>query len=237
MNIAAESTIFRRHTLDNFETTFADRHLLHGNVEKWARETPQAVAMVEVETGREITYQYFDAVATALAIKLVDLGFQKGDFFATSLPLIAQHIFLEYACFKVGIIFAPLDLRLKGPEVVRSLSLIQAKGFAFLGPTPVADFRELGRLVQQECPYVTHLLQFSPEEETIDGATSVFSLVGELMPWVADPQCAPGYPAYLDRHQSVNENDGALVIYTTDQPVTPSRPSWGTVESPAKTWR
>ncbi len=215
MDPASEVTIFQRHTLEDFETTFADRHLLHGNVEKWAKETPDAVAMVEVETGREITYQYFDAVATALAIKLVDLGFQKGDFFATSLPLVAQHIFLEYACFKVGIIFAPLDLRLKGPEVVRSLSLIQAKGFAFLGPTPVADFRELGRLVQQECPYVGHLLQFSPVEETIDGATSVFSLVGELLPWVADPKSAPGYAAYQARHQAVNEDDGALVIYTT----------------------
>ncbi|MBY0587133.1 acyl--CoA ligase [bacterium] len=215
MATAGATVSFDRYTLNDYETTFADRHLLHGNIEKWAKETPDALAIVEVETGREISYEYFDRVATALAIKLIDLGFQKGDFFASSLPLIAQHVFLEYACFKVGVIFAPLDLRLKGPEVIRSLSLIKAKGFAFLGPTPVADFRELGKLVQQEAPYVEHLLQFSPPEETIAGATSVYSLVGELMPWLADPTSAPRYRDYRARHEAIQETDGALVIYTT----------------------
>jgi acyl-CoA synthetase (AMP-forming)/AMP-acid ligase II len=215
MATAGRSVDFCLRTLTDYETTFADRHLLHGNVEKWARETPDAIAMVEVESGREISYQYFDAVSTALAIKLVDLGFQKGDFFASSLPLIAQHVFLEYACFKVGVIFAPLDLRLKGAEVVRSLAMINAKGFAFLGATAVADFRELGRLVKKECPSVEQLLQFSPPEETIPEATSVFSLVAELLPWVADPATAPKYQEYRDRHDSIRPTDGALVIYTT----------------------
>ena len=202
-------------TLEDFEVEFADRHLLHGNVEHWALETPDALAIVETETGREITYQYFDGAATALAMKLLDLGFRKGDFLATSLPLIPQHIFLEYACFKIGVIFAPLDLRLKGAEVVRSLSLIQAKGFVFLGETPVADFRELGRLVQSECSFVEHLIQFSAPEETIEGALSVFSVMSEIMPWVADPTNSRMHRPYLAAHANVTEYDPALVIYTT----------------------
>lgn len=202
-------------TLEDFDVEFADRHLIHGNVERWARETPDAFAIVETESGREITYQYFDAAATALAMKLLNLGFRKGDFLASSLPLVPQHLFLEYACFKIGVIFAPLDLRLKGPEVVRSLGLVQAKGFVFLGNTPVADFSELGRLVQAECPFVEHLIQFASPEETIEGALSVFSIMAEIMSWVSDPTSSRYYRAYVDAHANVSEYDPALVIYTT----------------------
>lgn len=215
MTTARTAMIAEQYTLDDYETRFADQHLLHGIMEKWARERPDGVAVVETETGREITYQYFDAVTTALAHKLVDLGFRKGDFFASSLPLVPQHLFLEYACFKIGVIFAPLDLRLKGPEVLRSLELIQAKGFAFLGPTPVADFRELGKLVESACPYVEHLIQFSPPEETIEGALSAFEMVAELAPLLMDPAASPVHDLYQELHDAVDERDGALVIYTT----------------------
>ena len=143
------------------------------------------------------------------------MDFAKETFLATSLPLIPQHIFLEYACFKIGVIVAPLDLRLKGAEVVRSLGLIRAKGFVFLGQTPVADFRELGRLVQLECPYVELLIQFSSPEETIEGASSVFSVMNEIMPWVADPTSSRLYRSYVAARSNITEYDPALVIYTT----------------------
>lgn len=202
-------------TLEDYETEFADRHLLHGNLEKWARERPDTVAIIEAESGREFTYKQINAFATAIAIRLVEAGFRKGDFYASSLPLVAEHAFLEYACFKIGVMFAPLDLRLKGPEVLRSLGLIRAKGFAFLGNTPFADFRELGRLVQAECPYVEHLLQFSPPDETIPGAISAMALAMESLPLVQDPTQSPSYAEYMRQHDSIRETDGALVIYTT----------------------
>ena len=129
-----------QYTWEHYQTEFADRHLLHGVIAKWARERPDDVAIIEVDTGREFTYAQFQQVITALSMKLWRLGFRPGDFFATSLPLLAEHIFLEYACFQIGVIHALLDLRLKAPEVVRSLALIKARGFAFFGRTPVADF-------------------------------------------------------------------------------------------------
>jgi acyl-CoA synthetase (AMP-forming)/AMP-acid ligase II len=205
----------RFHTLQDYETEFADRHLLHGVVAKWARERPDRTAIVEYDGGREFTYRQFDALSRATAIKLLEMGFRKGDFFATSLPLLVEHVFLEYACFQIGVIHAPLDLRLKGPEVVRSLGLIEPKGFAFLGQTPHADFRELGRLVQRECPYVQTLLQFSPPEETIEGAASAFSLAAEVASLAARPEASPAYEEYLRATAAVRETDGAQVIYTT----------------------
>jgi fatty-acyl-CoA synthase len=206
-------------TLDHFEKDYADRHLLHGVVAKWAKETPDRIAMIVVDTQKEYTYKEFDQFSTALALKLLQMGFKKGDFFATSLPFLAEHIFLEYACFKIGVIHAPLDLRLKGPEVIRSLGLIQAKGFAFLGKTPIADFSPLGQAVMDNCPYVEHFIQFTAPEEAIDGAISAMTMAGEAMALgqaaMSDPANSPELKAYMEATANVSETDGAQVIYTT----------------------
>jgi len=206
-------------TLENYERDFADRHLLQHVVARWAREKPQAIAIINADTKQEITWETFDKSSTALALKLLQMGFKKGDFFATSLPFLTEHIYLQYACFKIGVIYTPLDLRLKGPEVIRSLSLIQAKGYAFLGQTAAADFRELGKAVRAHCPFVEHLIQFSPPEETIEGAVSAFTLAGEAqalaLEAAKDPSSSPALGAYAQATAAVDENDGAMVIFTT----------------------
>ncbi len=204
-----------QYTLDHFETDFGDRHLVHGVVEKWAAETPDAVALIEVDTGREYTYRQFDQITTALAVKLVEMGFDKGDFLATSLPLLAEHIFIEYACFKIGVIHAPLDIRLKAPEVIRSLGLIRAKGYVFLGKTKFIDFSELGRAVQANCDYIEHYIQLSPPEETIDGAISGLALYQELTSTETDLTASPAWARYQELYRGIDENDGVQVIYTT----------------------
>ena len=208
-----------QYTLEHYERDFADRHLLHGVIAKWARETPDAVAIIEADTGREFTYQQFDRTTTALALRLWRMGFRKGDFFATSLPLLAEHVFLEYACFKIGVIHAPLDLRLKAAEVVRSIELIKPKGFAFLGRTPVADFSQLGAAVQQACPYIEHFVQFArPDEPVIPGAISAIELAAQA---TAEAQEALDDPTgkalggLQETMAGVQETDGAQVIYTT----------------------
>lgn len=208
-----------QYTLEHYERDFADRHLLHGCVEKWARHKPDFTAIIDAETGREFSYHEFDLMATALAFKLLEMGYMKGDFLATSLPLLPEHIFLEYACFKIGVIHAPLDLRLKGPEVIRSLELIRAKGFAFLGKTPVADFSELGRAVQKACPFVEHFIQFTPPNETIPGAQSALAMSGEAAELAKqltrDPAGSPRWREFESAKSNVLETDGAQVIYTT----------------------
>jgi acyl-CoA synthetase (AMP-forming)/AMP-acid ligase II len=206
-------------TLDHYERDFADRHLLHRVVAKWAGEKPDALAIINADTDQQITWDLFDKTTTALAMLLVQMGFQKGDFFATSLPYLTEHIYLQYACFKIGVVHVPLDLRLKGPEVIRSLSLVQAKGYAFLGKTPLADFRDLGRAVMAHCPFVEHFVQFSPPEETIEGAESVYALATEAQALgqqaAQDPANSPALVAFLQATQAVGEEDGAQVIFTT----------------------
>ena len=201
-------------TLERYEREFADRHLLHGAVEKWARETPDELAIVGFDAGTELTYRDLDQTTTALALALLQAGYQPGDFLATMLPLLSEHILLEYACFKIGVVHAPLDLRLKGPEIVRSLELIQARGFAFLGQTSVADFREIGRQVQQQCPFIDNFLQFSAAQETIEGATSFRDFLATAQALAGDT------PSALQTRlraigDSIKPTDGAQVIYTT----------------------
>jgi len=206
-------------TLDHYEKDYADRHLLHGIIAKWAKEKSDFVALYFPDTGKEYTYLQFDQISTALALKLLKMGFKKGDFLATSLPFLAEHIFLEYACFKIGVIHAPLDLRLKGPEVIRSLGLIKAKGFAFLGKTPVADFTPLGQAVMDNCDYIEHFIQFTPPDQTVDGAISAFTLAAEAeaeaKAALADPANSPILKQYQEVAASIKETDGCQVIYTT----------------------
>ncbi len=186
-------------TLQQFERDFADRHLLHGVVAKWAVEKPDAPALIHHERKTVTTWQELERTSALLAMELLRVGFRKGDFLAASLPFTPEHIFLEYACFQIGVIHAPLDLRLKPPELLRCLELIRPKGFVFPGQTPTIDFRELGKAVETYCPYIEHVLQLSQLAEMIEGAKS-----------------SPESLATLDRvRPAVAETDGAQIIFTT----------------------
>ena len=193
-------------TLRQYQEDFSDRHLLHGVLAKWASEKPSRPAIIDHDRGQVVDWITFERTATALAMRLVRLGFRRGDFLAASLPFLTEHIFLEYACFKIGVIHAPLDLRLRPAEVLRCLNQIRARGFAFLGRTPAADFRELGRAVKQGCPSVEHLIQFSGAQETIDGALAFEQLASHT---------PGGHAEYDQAAAAVREEDGAQVIFTT----------------------
>jgi fatty-acyl-CoA synthase len=201
-----------QYTWQDYERDFADRHLLHAVVAKWARERPDQPAIIEFDTGREVTYRQFDDRTTALALRLIEWGYGLGDYLATLLPLTVEHIFLEYACFKIGVIHAPLDMRLKADEVVRSLELIQAKGIVLPGHTPAVDFTSIAEAVRTSCGYVEHLIQIEDADRCIDGAIPATSLF-EVGPATRDnPKLTRKYEETSAR---IVSTDGAQVIYTT----------------------
>lgn len=197
-----------RCTLEEFESEYRSRHLLHGVVSYWASRTPDALALINHDRGHEITWRAFDRATAALARQLVRLGFRKGDFMAASLPFLTGHVLLEYACFRIGVIHVPLDPRLPGAEVIRCLQAVRPRGYAFPGQTRAADFRELGRAVARQCPFVANLIQYSPPEELIEGAESYYTLAEGREPSGLDE-------AFQEMTAAVGENDGALVIFTT----------------------
>ena len=162
-------------TLDDYEKTFADRHLLHGVVAKWAKVRPEAPAMLSAEGDRTVTWSEFDRLTTALARELLRLGFAKGDFLVTLLPMSVDHVLLEYSCFKIGVIVAPLDLRLSAAEVIRALEILRPRGFACLGVKAPFDLRPLWRAVQEHCPWIQHFIAMD-SEEAIPGTRSFASI-------------------------------------------------------------
>jgi len=193
----------RQFTLDDYGNEFADRHLLHGVVAKWAEVRPQAAALVSADGSRSVTWSEFDGMTTALAKELSRMGFGKGDFVVTMLPMSVDHVLLEYSCFKIGVIAAPLDLRLSAAEVLRALEILRPRGFACLGVKAPFDFRELWRTVLAQCSWIEHAIAVD-SAEAIEGTRPLADLVeaaGRGDEEVALPE--------------ISEEDGALVIFTT----------------------
>ncbi len=192
---------------ESYERDYGDRHLLHGAIARWAARKPDSAAFINHDRDQAVNWQAFDQATTGLALQLLRLGFRKGDFLAVSLPFLTGHILLEYACFKIGVIHAPLDLRLRPAEVLRSLDQIKARGFAFPGQTPAADFRELGHAARRQCGSVEHLIQFSAPAETVEGAIPFEALMADLT-------SAPT-SEYERASAEVRPEDAAQVIFTT----------------------
>lgn len=191
--------------------------LLNNYVEHWAKKMPGREAMVQHEDGKTVTYGKFNTLIDFFALKLMDMGIGRGDRVATQLALFPEHVVFMYACFKIGAIIAPLDLRLKEEEVVRDLGKIRPKAFFFLGKTPVIDFTKIGEAVRDRCSYIEYLVQFVPDPETgetIDGAVAITDLMtkGNLL-WLKIKNI---FTRRLEKaYGEIGPRTPALIIYTT----------------------
>lgn len=199
-------------TLNDYNTRFADRHLLHDVVAKWAKLRPESVALIAAETGRAVTWSEFDSFTSALALEWLRLGFKKGDYFVTLLPMSVDHMLLEYSLFKIGVIVVPLDLRLPAAEVIRVVEMLRPRGFISLGLYGPIDFREMARAVAAKCPWIEQRFTVSSAEPT-DGFRAYREFVAAAEDAAAGANdsgahlggCAP----------AITEDEGALVIFTT----------------------
>jgi len=205
-------------TLADFEERFNDRQLVHRVIEKWAREKPSGVALIDSDRKQQITWAAFDRMATGVALRLLECGFRKGECFATLLPLTSEHLFLEYACFKIGVIFVPFDLRLPPAELLRSLALVDAKGFAFTKVPGAGDPAGLCDEIRSRL-MLRMLVQFGTVEEYAEGAAPAAILFGDALQ-LTDDAAAGKRGQNLARSfnaagGAVVPNDGALVIFTT----------------------
>ncbi len=190
-------------TLERFETAFREAHLIHRALDFWAARKPNDAALVNATRGTELTWARLLHGSRALAAGLASLGFRKGDFLAASLPLADEHILLEFACFRLGVIHAPLDLRLQPAEVLRCVEAVGARGYAFPGKIGAADFGAVAEAVLRRCGSVEHLLQLATAGECIPGAVSLADVLAR-----GEGQTAPD-------SAGVTEYDGAQVIFTT----------------------
>ena len=94
------------------------------------------------DTVDDLADKYEFVLYAGVAYWLNRMGFRNGDILVTSLPFLYEHIVLGYACAKLGVMWTPLDLRLKPAEIIRSLELLKekAKMYCHLGKTSAANF-------------------------------------------------------------------------------------------------
>jgi len=191
--------------------------LVNSYIEKWAKERPDKPAMIQHEDSKTITYKKFTSLVDIFALKLMNMGISKGDRVATQLVLVPEHMILMYACFKIGAIIAPLDVRLMEDEVVRDVNKIEPVAFFFLGDTPVRDFRTVGAAVRDNCPGIRHLVQFTANPEPgdiLDGAVAITDLLKKsALVWLKVKDIFTS--SLKTAAAGVDTHTPALIIYTT----------------------
>ncbi len=199
------------------EPTFLRLPRLNDYIGHWARATAEKTAMIQHEDGKTLTYKQFRTLIDFFALRLMDMGIGPGDRVATQLVLVPEHMALMYACFRIGAILAPLDVRLQDAEVVRDVNKIAPRAFFFLGNTPVRDFRTAGQAVQAQCPAVAWLVQFTADPrpgEILPGAVGITQLMEKKrLVWL---KLKDLLTRRLDQvYAAVTPRTPALIIYTT----------------------
>lgn len=208
-------------------------HFICDYVSKYAKERPDDIAIIDADSGRWVTWKEFDNSVNMFALKLIeDYRLKKGDIVVCMLPLLLEHIFFEFACFKLGIIWCPLDVRLKVDETVRCVQLLDPAAKMYLHPddTDTDDyktgrkklyiFKQIARAVRENCKFIEHFIQFSPIEDADKGVYGILNFIKDakekFLNYSEKPEILEGKLQLIKDHASkVKEEDPILIIYTT----------------------
>lgn len=194
----------------------AELPLVHDYLEKWASLTPDNPALIQHEEERIVNYKRINEIVDLYALCLVKLGVCKGDRIGAMGLKSIQYFALQYACFKVGAIICPLDIKLQPHEAVDALNKISARFFFMHGTTELRDFTEVGKAVLEESPTVESVLQYNliGNEPLLNGAISA----NELFNIKTLEELGKNDDLVRQRdvmYESVTEDDGTLIIFTT----------------------
>lgn len=136
--------------------------LLTDYIKKWAVITPNNPALISADTGKSYTYKEFDEMITLYALRMKTMGIKKGDVVVSQCLSWPEFYMLTYACATIGAVMTPLDVRLMPHEIIRDMKKINPVAFFCLGNTPIRDFRDLVREVQNAVPSIKHFMQWTP---------------------------------------------------------------------------
>jgi acetyl-CoA synthetase len=124
-------------------------NLAHNCVDKWADQTPDAIAVVwEGEDGevRRVSYRELREMADRLAAGLRSLGVGEGDAVGIFMPMAPEIVAATLACAKIGAIYLPIFSGYAADAVATRLAdadakvLITADGFLRRGsPVPMKE--------------------------------------------------------------------------------------------------
>lgn len=198
------------------------KSFLDDYVSLWARQSPLSTAIVESPLSQnedgswpeynKVSWIKFEAMVNLYALRLRLSGIKKGDVVCGLVPFSKETIFLQFACFRVGAVFAPLDLRLSDEEILHCLKSSKPKAFFFLGSTPRKDFAPIVTTAvknyRDQVGKSLLLVQMQKNEEgLIEGSIS-------MKKWLLGRPAFNDFNFILDRPKR-KTTDTALIIFTS----------------------
>lgn len=101
-------------------------------IDKWAKYDPGKVALKELESGREVTYQELNRLGNNLSATLKEEhSFEKGDRFAVLAENCIEYVVLFSVAQKLGITLVPLNYRLASTELDYIIGNAEVRGMVY----------------------------------------------------------------------------------------------------------
>lgn len=120
----------------------------HEGIERWARETPDSVAVVASD--RTLTYREFDMEACRMARALAAKGLTKGDRVVLLLPRRSEFLVALYAVMKSGAAYIPMDPEYPADRISYILENSEAR-FVLTTSDKVADYADRALDIADVC--------------------------------------------------------------------------------------
>ncbi|AFR48167.1 coenzyme A ligase [Gordonia sp. KTR9] len=127
--------------------------------------------------GKSHTFGSLDERSDAIATGLTSLGLSKGDRLAIVLPTCVEYIELIFACAKLGVIFVPLNIYLKGEFLAHQL--VTSGATVIVGDA--AAMRSVNNIewAGRERPSAVRVLVGEPEDEATQGGLVAYESLAE----------------------------------------------------------
>lgn len=190
-----------RRTLD-FDPRISTKHLKLGNwngdtvntwLDKWAKETPDAVAVRG--PGGDVSYADMHERALRLANSLLDLGLQKGDVVAIQLPNLTEFVTVYFAVLSMGGVLSTMHMPYRTGEMAPLLKHGSARAVICSAAAENYDAPAAMLGLRDEVETLEHVIVATGDAP--DGALSLQSMIddGAKTP-IANPPVASD-PAIL----------------------------------------
>lgn len=166
---------------------------LAARFERVAVAQPDALAVIEGDSGQEFSFAAVDQAANALALRLHAAGIGKGDVVALHLPRGAAHVVSLLAVLKLGAAFLPLDPDLPKDWRAGLLAKAQAKALIAMAGSDLAHPLRLVPDLADRQPVV-------PPRPQIDAETLAYVLFTSGS--TGEPKAVRGLAGALSAHAS-----------------------------------
>ena len=181
---------------------------------RWARETPQAVAIIqETEASFDqgpvalCTYGALQARANALSNALTAWGVQRGDRVAVVMPQRIETAAAHLAIYQMGAVAMPLSM-LFGPEALEYRLQDSEAVVAIADESSIASIEQ----VRAACPALRTVIAVGQAD---DGTHLMGKATGSIFPFRSG--WASALAAHSERYTAVRTkaDDAAVLIYTS----------------------